>query len=64
MRVRIICLTIDATTILIHKVNKICKNQQLAKSILINIKRFFDYISQIKLAQKITDLGINQNFIG
>lgn len=64
MRVRIIHLIIDATIILIHKVNKICENQQLAKSILMNIKRFFDHISQIKLAQKITDLGIDKNFIG
>lgn len=64
MKARIMRSTINATTILIYKVNKIWKKQQLAKALLMNVKRAFDHVSQVKLAQKIADLGINKDFIG
>ena len=55
---------IDATAILIHKVNKIWKNQQLAGALLMDVKEAFDHVSQAKLAQKMADLGIDEDLIG
>lgn len=37
--------TIDAATLIIHKVHKIWDTKQVASVLLINIKRAFNYIS-------------------
>lgn len=54
---------IDASAILFQKIQKIWKNWQISKALFIDVKRGFDHASRVQLAQKIADLGIDNNFI-
>lgn len=63
MEVRKNLLAIDIIVILVQKVEDIWKNWQIAGTLLIDIKEAFDHILQAKLAQKMADLGIDNNLI-
>lgn len=57
------CSAKNTAVILVYKVQDVWKNRQIVEVLPINVKRAFDHISRTKLAQKIADLGINNNLI-
>ena len=54
----------DATIIMIHKVNASRENQQLAGALLMDVKGAFGHVPRAKLAQRMADLGIDEDLIG
>lgn len=55
---------IDATAILISKFQESWEQQKTAGALLINVKGAFDHVSRAQLAQKMADLGIDDDLIG
>ena len=55
---------IDAVAILVQKVQDIWNNRQIAGTLLMDVKGAFDHVSRAKLAQRMADLGIDDNLIG
>lgn len=55
---------IDAAVILVQKAQNIWKNRQIAGTLLMNVKKVFDLVSQAKLARKMAGLSIDDDFIG
>ena len=51
-------LIINAIVILVQKVQIIWNNWQIARTLLMKVKRAFDHILQTKLAQRVADLSI------
>lgn len=47
---------------MIHKVNKTWENQRPV-ALLMDVKEVFDNVLQAKLAQRMADLGIDENLI-
>lgn len=56
-------LAINVAVLIIYKVYQICENQYIAKTILINVKKAFNNISQARLAQKMADLGTDKYLV-
>lgn len=56
--------TIDATALVIHKVYKTSDIKQVTGVLLMDIKEAFDHVSRAKLAERMADLGIDNNLIG
>ena len=54
---------IDATVILVQKVQDIWNNQQITGTLLMDVKGAFNHVSQAKLAQRMVNLGIDDNLI-
>ncbi len=54
---------IDATALLIQKVQKVWKSQKIAGAILMDVKRVFDYIFCAQQAQKMSDQDIDNDLI-
>lgn len=48
---------------MIYKVFEIQENKKIPSAILINIKKTFDHISQVKLVERIVDFGIDNNLL-
>lgn len=63
MKFRKNCLAINTTAILIEKAQESWKRQEIAGVLLIDIRRAFDYVLQIQLAQRIANLDFDDNFI-
>lgn len=57
-------LAIDAAALMIHKVHKTREEKQIAGALLMDVKGAFDYVSQVRLIQKMSDLGIDDDLIG
>ena len=57
-------LAIDATAILVQKVQDIWTDRQRAETLLMDVKGAFDHVLRAKLAQRMADLGIDDNLIG
>ena len=55
---------IDAAAILVQKVQEIWKNRQIAGALLMDVKGAFDHVSRAQLAQRMADLGIDDDLIG
>lgn len=55
---------IEATAMLIQKVKESWERREIAGALLMDVKGAFDHVSRAHLAQKIADLGINDDFIG
>ena len=55
---------IDAAALMIHKVQKIWEDKQIAGALLMDIKGAFDYVSRAKLVQRMKDLSIDNDLIG
>ena len=55
---------IDATALLIQKIQETKESQKIAGTLFMDIKRAFDYVSWVQLAQKMSDLDIDDDLIG
>ena len=64
MRARKNRSAINALAMLVQKVQDIWKNWQIVWVLLMDVKEVFDQVSQMKLAQSMADLGIDDDFIG
>ena len=58
------CSTIDIASLMIHKVHKIWETKQVAITLLMEVKKAFNHVSQTKLLWRMVDLGINNDLIG
>lgn len=48
---------------MIHKAHKIWENKEIINALLIDLKRAFNYVSQVKLMQHMRYLNIDNNLI-
>lgn len=48
---------IDTASLLIHLVNQILENHQVAVALLMDVNRAFDHVSRVKLAKRMNELG-------
>ena len=55
---------IDAAAILVQQVHEIWENKKIAGALLIDVKGAFNHVSQAKLAQRMSELGIENDLIG
>ena len=55
---------IDTVALVIHKVYKTWEAKQIAGTLLMDVKGAFDHVSQAKLAQRMANLGIDNDLIG
>lgn len=55
---------IDAAAILIQKVQETWKHQKIAGALLMDVKGAFYHVSRAQLAQRMADLGIDDDLIG
>ena len=55
---------IDVAAIMVDKIHKIWEEKNIAASLLMNVKGAFDYVSQVKCAQRIKQLGVDNDLIG
>lgn len=55
---------IDTTTLMIYHVNKIWKNHEIIRELLIDIKEAYDHIFQAKLVRQMAKLDIDDDLIG
>ena len=55
---------IDTMALVILKVYKTWEEKQVVNAFLMDVKEAFDHVLQAKLAQQMTNLGINNDFIG
>ena len=55
---------IDAAALLTQKVQETWKNRKIAGALLMDVKGAFDHVSRAQLAQRMADLGIDDDFIG
>ena len=55
---------VDAAAILIQKVQETWESQKIAGALLMDVKRAFDHVSRAQLAQRMADLGIDDDLIG
>ena len=58
------CSSIDAAALVINKVYKTWEAKQVAGALLMDVKGAFDHVSRAKLAQRMADLGIDNDLIG
>ena len=49
---------------MVHKVHKNWDKKKITGTLLIDVKGAFDHISRLKLAQRMTQLGIDNDWIG
>lgn len=56
-------LAINATAFMIDKLYKIWEDEPIPGTLLIDVKRIFDYVTQAKLVQRIKNLGIDNDLI-
>ena len=49
---------------MIHKVNKYWENQQIAGALLMDFKGEFDHVSHTRIAQRMAELGIDDDLNG
>ena len=56
--------SIDAAALMIHKAHESWENQQIAGALLMDVKGAFDHVSGARLAQRMADLGIDNDLIG
>lgn len=49
---------------MIDKLYKVWEDKPISGTLLIDVKRAFDYVSQAKLVQQIKNLNINNDWIG
>ena len=54
---------IDASALPIQKVQEAWKDREIAEALLMDVKGAFDHVFRVQLAQRMTDLGINDDFI-
>ena len=54
---------IDIIASLVHKVQKYWAKKKLAAALFMDVKGAFNYISRIKLVEKMTELGINRDIV-
>ena len=64
MDARKFCSAIDAAALLIHKVQEIWEGRKIADALFMDVKGAFDHISRAQLAQRMSDLGIDDDLIG
>ena len=58
------CLAIDAAALFIHKVQEVWEGRKIAWALFMDIKKTFDHVSRAQLAQKMYNLGIDNDLIG
>ena len=63
MRGRKNCSAIDVAALIIHKVYKTWEEKQVAGALLMDVKGAFDHVSRAKLAQRMANLGIDNDLI-
>lgn len=56
-------MAIDAIEILVQKVQDIWNDWQIARIVLIDVKGAFDHVLRAKLAQRMADLGIDDDLM-
>ena len=49
---------------MIHKVRKTWEDKRIARTLLMDVKGAFDYVSRAKLVQRMNELGIDNDLIG
>lgn len=54
---------VDTIAIIVDGIHKIQEEKKIAKTLLIDIKSAFDYVSRLKLAQQMRQLGVNNDLI-
>ncbi len=55
---------IDTAALLIQKVQEVWQNRKIAGALFMDVKAAFDHVSRAQLAQKMFDLGIDDDLIG
>lgn len=55
---------IDAVTIMVNNIYKIWGEKRIAASLLIDVKGAFDYVFRVTPAQRMRQLGIDNDLIG
>lgn len=55
---------IDAAAIMVDSVHKIWNQKKIAGALFMDVKGAFDYVSRVKLAQRMKELGIDNDLIG
>ena len=51
-------------TLLIHEIQSRWKKGEKAATLFINVKNAFDHVSKKKLAERITDLELDEDLVG
>ncbi len=52
---------IDAVAIMVDRIHKVWDEKKIAKTLLMDVKGAFDYVSRLKLAQRMRQLGIDND---
>ena len=52
---------INASAIMFDNIHKIWEEKKIQASLLMDIKRTFDYVSRVKLAQQMRQLGVDND---
>lgn len=55
---------IDAAAIMVDNIHRIWAEKKIGASLLVDVKGAFDYVSRVKLAQRMRQLGIDNDLIG
>ena len=55
---------INAAALLIQKVQEVWQNRKIAGALFMDVKGAFDHVSRAQLAQRMSDLGIDDDVIG
>ncbi len=55
---------IDVAALLIHKVQEVWEGRKIAGALFMDVKEAFDHVSRAQLAQRMSDLGIDDDLIG
>ena len=64
MGVRKLRSAIDAAALLVQKVQEIWQSRKIAGALFMDVKGAFDHVSRAQLAQRMSDLGIDDDLIG